>query len=39
MGTNGQEIQLNGRDHRKVKKLASDRNYTAFIQKGIRMSF
>lgn len=39
IGTNGQEIELNGRDHRKVKKLASDRNYTAFIQKGIRMSF
>lgn len=38
-GANGQEILLVGRDHRKVKKLASDREYTAFIQKGIRMSF
>ncbi len=39
MGANGQEIQLNGHDHRKVKKLASDREYTAFIVKGIRMNF
>ena len=39
MGANGQEIALNGHDHRKVKKLASDREYRAFVEKGTKMVF
>lgn len=39
MAANGQEIELKGHDHRKVKQLADDRQYTAFIEKGIRLSF
>jgi tRNA A-37 threonylcarbamoyl transferase component Bud32 len=39
VAANGQEIQLRGRDHRKVKELASNRDYTAFVEKGLRMSF
>ena len=36
---NGQEIELKGHDHRKVKDLADNRDYTAFVEKGIRMIF
>ncbi|MEP6750381.1 MAG: hypothetical protein ABJB86_21765 [Bacteroidota bacterium] len=36
---NGQEIQLKGHDHRKVKQLADNRAYTAFVEKGIRLIF
>ncbi|MFT3932652.1 MAG: serine/threonine-protein kinase [Chitinophagaceae bacterium] len=36
---NGQQIELKGGDHRKVRELNTDRNYTAIIRKGIRMVF
>ena len=39
MAANGQEIALRQRDHRKVKSLASERDYRAFLLKGTRMSF
>ena len=38
-GANGREIALKGQNHRKVKKLATDRDYTAFVVRGIRISF
>ena len=39
VAANGQEIALRERDHRKVKSLASDRDYRAFLLRGTRMSF
>jgi eukaryotic-like serine/threonine-protein kinase len=39
MGANGQQVSLNGRLHRRKKDLETDRNYTATIEKGTRMSF
>jgi serine/threonine protein kinase len=39
MAANGQEIALRERDHRKVKNLSSDRDYTAILIKGTRMNF
>ncbi len=40
MGANGQELALkSGRLHRRRSELASDRNYTAVLEKGIRMNF
>jgi eukaryotic-like serine/threonine-protein kinase len=39
MAANGQEIALRERDHRKVKNLASERDYTAVLLKGTRMNF
>ena len=39
MAANGQEMALRERDHRKVKNLASDRNYTAVLIKGSSLNF
>ena len=39
MAANGREIALRERDHRKVKNLASDRDYTAFLIKGTSFNF
>jgi hypothetical protein len=39
-GANGQELEFkSARFHRKRSELATDRNYSATLQKGIRMSF
>ena len=40
MGANGQELEFkSARFHRKRRELGTDRNYSATLQKGIRMSF
>ena len=39
MAANGQEIVLREKDHRKIRDLSSDRDYTAVLPKGLRMSF
>ena len=38
MAANGQWVQLNGRQHRRRRDLQSDRNYSAMLERGARIT-